>query len=88
MLPAIRINGLDKLITGDELLQMACDRLSIIQMELGGRFVYLECEDVRKLREFYERNHFFEFDRRDLDADETDLKGKYLVQLMRYLEGT
>ena len=81
-------DGLNKLITGDELLQMACDRLSVIQMELGGRFVYLECEDTRKLREFYERNHFFEFDRRDLDADETDLKGKYLVQLMRYLEGT
>lgn len=81
-------DGLDKLITGDELLQIACDRLCVIQRELGGRFVYLECEDDRKLRAFYERNKFFEFDRRQLDADETDLKGTYLLQMMRYLEGT
>lgn len=81
-------DGLNSLITGDELLQMACDRLSRIQLDLGGRFVYLECEDTRQLREFYERNRFFEFDRRDLDTDETDLKGAYLVQMMRYLGDT
>ena len=79
-------NGYNKLISGDELLDIACNKVKNIQMDLGGRFVYLECEDKPKLIDFYAENGFCEFDRRPLDRDETDLSGDYLVQMLKYLK--
>ena len=52
----------DKLISGDELLDEACQKISRIQFELGGRFAYVECEDKERLISFYERNGFCAFD--------------------------
>lgn len=79
-------NGYDKLITGDELLNEACSKISRIQFDLGGRFAYVECEDKPALIDFYTRNGFCEFDTRALDADETDkMSGEYLVQLLKYI---
>lgn len=79
-------NGYNKLITGDELLSEACDKISRIQFDLGGRFAYLECEDKIKLTDFYSRNGFCNFDTRKLDKDETDkLSGEYLVQMLKYI---
>ena len=79
-------NGYDKLISGDELLAEACDRISRIQFDLGGRFAYVECEDKPALIEFYTKNGFCEFDHRMLDVDETEtLDGKYLVQMLKYI---
>lgn len=78
-------NGLNCLMTGDELLKLACDKVSKIQLELGGRVTYVECEDKPKLIEFYSSNGFCEFDRRTLDRDETGLAGEYLVQMLRYI---
>ena len=78
-------NGIDILISGDELLQMACDKVSRIQLDLGGRFAYLECDDKPKLIEFYLSNGFCEFDRRPLDRDETNIDGEYLVQMLKYI---
>lgn len=78
-------NAYDKLITGDELLQLACNKVSAIQWDLGGKYVYLECEDKDKLVEFYKRNGFHEFDIRELDKDESGLQGDYLVQMLKYL---
>ena len=49
-------DGLDKLITGDELLKLACEKVARIQFELGGKLVYLECEDKPKLLDFYASN--------------------------------
>jgi len=77
-------NGYDKLITGDELLKLACDNIKVVQSMVGGRIIYLECEDKPKLIEFYERNGFCEFDTRELDRDETNIDGDYLVQLLKY----
>lgn len=79
-------NGYDKLISGDVLLKLACDKIKQIQFDLGGRYVYLECEDKPKLIDFYRDNGFCEFDIRPLDADETDLDGSYLVQLLKYIK--
>jgi hypothetical protein len=45
-------------IAGDELLSIACDKVLALQRELGGRFVYLECENIRFLIDFYARNGF------------------------------
>ena len=78
-------NGMNRLISGDELLKIACEKVSKIQLDLGGKFAYLECEDKPKLIEFYTSNGFCEFDRRELDADETGLDGKYLVQMLKYI---
>lgn len=78
-------NGLNKLITGDELLKLACEKVARIQFDLGGKFAYLECEDKPKLIDFYTSNGFCEFDRRTLDKDETGLDGDYLVQMLKYI---
>jgi len=78
-------NDYNKLITGNELLEIACDKVSSIQLDLGGRFAYLECEDKPALVEFYKEHGFIEFDRRYLDPDETDLlSGDYLIQMLRH----
>ena len=79
-------NGYNELITGDELLKLACDKVSRLQMEVGGCFAYVECEDKYKLTDFYSRNGFCQFDKRKLDKDETDkLEGEYLVQMLKYI---
>lgn len=80
-------SGYNELITGDELLGMACKKVNQVQYDLGGRFAYLECEDKPKLIEFYKRNGFTEFDKRKLDKDETGLDGEELVQMLRYFHG-
>lgn len=74
-------NGNDILISGDELLKLAMEKVKKVQNEIGGRFVYLECEDKVSLLEFYKRNKFKEFGKRQLDMDEVDVGGKYLIQL-------
>ena len=79
--------GYDKLITGDELLKLACDKVKSIQTDVGGKFVYLECEDKPQLIDFYTSNGFVNFGKRNLDKDETDvMSGGYLVQMLRYLK--
>ena len=79
-------NGYDKLITGDELLELAIRKVREIQHSIGGRLVYLECEDNDKLIDFYEQNGFVDFGKRLLDRDETDaMKGEYLIQVVKYL---
>lgn len=80
-------NGFNNLITGDELLKMACDKIKAIQNDVGGKITYLECEDKPKLIEFYETNGFVNFGKRSLDKDEKDdLSGNYLIQLLKYLD--
>ena len=80
-------NGYDKLITGAELLKIACDTVSEAQRILGGKVVYLECEDIPALKDFYNRAGFREFGKRALDGDEVDnYSSRYLVQMLKYLE--
>ena len=80
-------NGYNKLITGDELLSMALDRVREIQRISSGKTVYVECEDNPKLLEFYESNGFVTFNKRILEKDEADvMNGQYLMQLLRYLD--
>lgn len=79
-------DNLNELITGDELLKLACDKIKSIQDEIGGKVTYLECEDKPKLIEFYESNGFVNFGKRELDKDEKDdLSGRYLIQMLKYL---
>lgn len=79
-------NGYDKLITGDELLKMACDRVKESQNLVGGKVVYLECEDKPRLITFYENNGFTEFDKREIEEKEKRLfKSDYLIQMLKLL---
>lgn len=78
-------DGNNYLISGAELLQMAVDKVKSIQEELGGKFVYLECETKEKLVQFYKNNGFTEFGKRRKDRDEIEVDGEYLVQLLKYL---
>lgn len=77
-------NGYNNLITGDELLKMACDKVSLVQLDIGGRVAYLECEDKPSLTSFYERNGFVNFGKRTLENDEKSvMAGEYLIQMLR-----
>lgn len=77
--------GNDTLISGSELLAMACEKIKYIQKEIGGKITYLECEDKAALISFYSKNGFTAFGKRRLDRDETDLHGDYLIQLLKYI---
>lgn len=79
-------DGINKQITGDELLKMACDQVQFIHKLGGGKVAYLECEDVDKLKKFYGSNGFVEFGKRELDGDEEHVKGKYLIQMLKYFK--
>lgn len=79
-------DGYDKLITGDELLRLACDKVAEGHRIFGGRAVFVECEDVPALVRFYERNQFHVVGRRAPTREEHEtFKGKPLIQLLRYL---
>lgn len=78
-------NELNKLITGDELLKMACDKIKMVQGEIGGKVVYLECDDNERLLDFYLSNGFAKFGKRLLEKDEADINGTYLIQMLKYL---
>ena len=79
-------NGYNKLISGDNLLKFACDKIKQTQNIIGGRYVFLECEDIDKLKNFYEDNGFECFGKRNLEKDERDKnKGEYLLQMLRDL---
>lgn len=79
-------NGYNKLISGDELLKIACDTVAEVQMLIGGKIVYIECEDKTPLVNFYERNGFKQFSERQLDYNDSKaMDVKYLLQLLKYL---
>lgn len=77
--------GYNRLITGDELLKLACDKVQETQALMGGKIAYLECEDKPALLAFYERNGFVSFDKRPVSkADRDSFASPYLVQMLRY----
>ena len=79
-------NEYNNLINGGDLLQIAIDQAAEAQRIIGGRFIYLECEDIPRLIEFYKRNGFKSFGARDLDPDELDtFKSKRLIQMLRHI---
>jgi hypothetical protein len=79
-------NGYNELITGDELLKIACDTVKEAQRLTSGRVTYLECEDVKPLLDFYQSNGFSVIGWRELDSKEVGkFKSNYLLQLIKYL---
>lgn len=80
-------NGYDKLITGDELLTIALEKVKHIQKDIGGKLVFLECEDIDKLIEFYSSHCFFKVGNRFLDRGEKGIEtADYYVQMLKYIK--
>ena len=80
------LNGYNELISGDELLMLACDKIRQIQIMLSGRMTYVECEDKEKLIQFYRENGFYRIADRPLSRAERQEEGvEYLVQLIKYI---
>ena len=76
-------NNYNSLISGDELLKLACDKVIEAQNILGGKFAFVECEDKEKLKEFYESNDFVCLGKRNLEKDEKEQNtGNYLLQML------
>ncbi len=79
-------NNYNKLISGSELLELAIKDVEISQRIVGGKIIYLECEDNERLMGFYATNNFIKFSERSLDKDERHINGRYLVQMLRVLK--
>lgn len=77
-------NNYNKLITGDELLKIACDEIQKIQLSIGGKMAYVECEDIAQLIDFYESNGFVRLhDRYLTKSEKSETEPDYLVQLIK-----
>ena len=64
-------------------MKLACDKVIEAQNILGGKFVFIECEDKEKLKNFYESNGFVCFGKRNLEKDEKEKNsGSYLLQML------
>jgi len=73
-------DGLNTELSGDELLKMALEKVSAAQFILGGKIVYIECEDVPKLLKFYTDNGFISFAKREKDSEEEGrISGTHLI---------
>lgn len=71
------------LISGDELMKMAIQKVVDIQDQIGGHFVYVECEKEEKVIKFYESHGFVIFGEREC-GDRNESKTKKLIQLLKY----
>lgn len=69
-----------KRITGSQLIGFANDIISDIQRRIGGGIIYLDCEDRKKLKDFYiNENHYKIFGERYSNSDDI----RYL-QMIRF----
>ena len=78
-------NGYDRLIDGGELLNLAFERIKMMQMCVGGKLAYLECAPIEGLMRFYEENGFKRMAIRELSAGEIGLdEHKSYMQMIKY----
>lgn len=68
--------GLDKLITGAELLRLAFQKIIEAQRLTGGRVILVECANIEKLKNFY-TDHGFSL----LDTDGNDGLLRYIREI-------
>ena len=74
-------DGANKLITGEQLLDLALDAIRELQFRAGCTVVFLEADDNPKLLSFYEANGFKQFAVRQRHSPDQHK----LVQLLRVL---
>ena len=68
-----------KRISGKQLMDIANDILVNIQRQIGGGIIYLDCENIENLKQFYVNEKFQQFGERFSNEDEQ----KY-IQYMRF----
>jgi hypothetical protein len=66
-------------ISGDELIDFAFEKISIVQDEIAGKMLLVECADISELTGYYERNNFFR-----IDTHASKNKNTELVRLIKY----
>ena len=76
-------NGVDKRITGEELLEAAWNKIEEMQYQAGGEVTFLEANNEDKLLDFYKDNRFQKFDTRQTVSNNAE--PHELVQLLRLL---
>ena len=76
-------NGVDKRITGEELLEAAWNKIEEIQYRAGGVVTFLEANNEDKLLDFYKDNRFQKFDTRQTVSNNEE--PHELVQLLRLI---
>jgi hypothetical protein len=69
----------NQFFNGSILLETACGKVASIQDELGGRLVYIECDNTPKLIDFYLENKF-----RRIDGG-IPKHSDALIKMIRYL---
>ena len=70
----------DRRMSGKQMMELVNNVLLDVQRRIGGRVLYLDCEDNPKLKNFYASENFKEFTDRFSSED----KRKY-IQFMRFL---
>lgn len=76
-------NNVNELITGEQLLEFAVEKVEELQYMAGGMVVFLEAENEEKLLDFYEANGFKRFDTKETKSG---TEGTHtLVQLLKVL---
>lgn len=76
---------IEKPISGVELMELALAYVTKAQSIVGGRFVYLECEDNENLLSFYEAHDFTVFNAREANNSDEIAGTRRLIQLARYM---
>lgn len=77
-------NGANEMITGEQLLGLAIEKIKELQYMAGGMVVFLEAENEEKLLDFYEKqNGFKRFDTKEIKSGTEDTHT--LVQLLKVL---
>ncbi len=76
-------NGFDKKIKGEELLELAWEKIEQMQYMSGGMVVFLEASNDEKLLNFYRNNKFQQFDTRLTASNENE--PHELIQMLRLL---
>ena len=71
-------------MAGADLLEMAMERVLEVEHLVGGKTVYIECNNQPKLFDFYSSTGFFPFDERTRQTDDPNDKDTVLVQMLKY----
>ena len=71
-------------VSGNDLLGMALERVRYVEHLIGGKTVYIECNNQPKLYDFYAANGFISFNQRLKDVGENSDKSDVLVQMLKY----
>lgn len=73
-------------IAGDHLMSLALSKASNVHSMVGGRFVYLECEEHPELISFYKDAGFRAFGERISKAANTGDSERKLIRLFRFVK--